>query len=110
MNILKKAITKAINAVKEIEDAFEYKNVESVPQQYYPPPMPPVKEPKLSATSNCTYSTPCGWCTKWDKECDRKIGCNVSNIIEHKKFSIQDYLMEQSVVSEIIEGVIKEEL
>lgn len=23
----------------------------------------------------CTYSTPCGWCTKWDKKCDKKIGC-----------------------------------
>ena len=22
---------------------------------------------------NCTYSTPCGWCTKWDKKCDKKI-------------------------------------
>lgn len=24
-------------------------------------------------TMQCTYSTPCGWCTKWDKKCDRKI-------------------------------------
>ena len=23
-------------------------------------------------TMQCTYSTPCGWCTKWDKKCDRK--------------------------------------
>lgn len=22
----------------------------------------------------CDYSTPCGWCTKWDKKCDKKIG------------------------------------
>lgn len=21
----------------------------------------------------CTYITPCGWCTKWDKKCDKKI-------------------------------------
>lgn len=21
----------------------------------------------------CTYETPCGWCTKWDKKCDKKI-------------------------------------
>ena len=26
-------------------------------------------------TRQCTYSTPCGWCTKWDKKCDKKIGC-----------------------------------
>lgn len=24
-------------------------------------------------TINCTYETPCGWCTKWDKKCDCKI-------------------------------------
>lgn len=23
--------------------------------------------------STCTYETPCGWCTKWDKKCDTKI-------------------------------------
>lgn len=28
----------------------------------------------MMGTINCTYETPCGWCTKWDKECDRKIG------------------------------------
>lgn len=24
----------------------------------------------------CPYETPCGWCTKWDKKCDKKIGGN----------------------------------
>lgn len=24
-------------------------------------------------TMQCTYSTPCGWCVKWDKKCDKKI-------------------------------------
>jgi hypothetical protein len=28
----------------------------------------------MLGTMNCTYETPCGWCTKWDKKCDRKIG------------------------------------
>lgn len=23
---------------------------------------------------NCVYETPCGWCSKWDKKCDSKIG------------------------------------
>lgn len=27
----------------------------------------------MIGTANCTYETPCGWCTKWDKECDMKI-------------------------------------
>ena len=25
-------------------------------------------------TMRCTFSTPCGWCVKWDKKCDKKIG------------------------------------
>ena len=29
----------------------------------------------MMGTINCIYETPCGWCTKWDKKCDRKIGC-----------------------------------
>ena len=24
--------------------------------------------------TNCTYITPCGWCSKWNKRCDTKIG------------------------------------
>lgn len=24
-------------------------------------------------TMNCVYETPCGWCSKWDKKCDKKI-------------------------------------
>lgn len=27
----------------------------------------------MMGTFNCVYETPCGWCSKWDKECDRKI-------------------------------------
>ena len=27
----------------------------------------------MMGTFNCTYETPCGWCTKWDKKCDLKI-------------------------------------
>ncbi len=33
-------------------------------------------EDTMMGTINCTYETPCGWCTKWDKKCDKKIGCN----------------------------------
>ena len=28
----------------------------------------------MFGTMNCTYETPCGWCAKWDKKCDKKIG------------------------------------
>lgn len=26
----------------------------------------------MIGTAKCTYETPCGWCTKWDKRCDEK--------------------------------------
>ena len=27
----------------------------------------------MMVTANCVYETPCGWCSKWDKKCDKKI-------------------------------------
>lgn len=27
----------------------------------------------MMGTINCVYETPCGWCSKWDKKCNRKI-------------------------------------
>lgn len=29
--------------------------------------------------TDCCYKTPCGWCSKWDKICDLKLG-NTSDI------------------------------
>lgn len=35
---------------------------------------------------NCVYETPCGWCSKWDKKCDRSIkpsnNANPNNTID----------------------------
>ena len=33
-------------------------------------------------TRQCTYSTPCGWCAKWDKKCDKKIEPEIVPILE----------------------------
>lgn len=30
-------------------------------------------------TMKCIYETPCNWCSKWDKKCDCKIGCENSS-------------------------------
>jgi len=27
----------------------------------------------MNITGICPYETPCGWCSKWDKKCDKKI-------------------------------------
>lgn len=39
----------------------------------------------MMGTINCTYETPCGWCVKWDKKCDRKIGAYTTKIVEDLK-------------------------
>lgn len=41
----------------------------------------------MIGTINCVYETPCGWCAKWDKKCDRKI---IENIIKEKQKSVID--------------------
>lgn len=27
----------------------------------------------MMGTINCVYETPCSWCSKWDKKCDKQI-------------------------------------
>lgn len=34
----------------------------------------------MTGTFNCVYETPCGWCSKWDKECDRKINKPIESV------------------------------
>ena len=49
------------------------------------PPNPnPNYIPPVSIKTTCTYKTPCGWCTKWDKKCDMKIGCDTD--IDYDKY------------------------
>lgn len=31
----------------------------------------------MIGTALCIYETPCGWCAKWDKKCDKKITENI---------------------------------
>ena len=39
-------------------------------------------------TGMCDYRTPCGWCSKWDKKCDKKIGTTTQ--INTKPFKEND--------------------
>ena len=34
----------------------------------------------MIGTTNCVYETPCGWCSKWDKKCDKKIPENEQKV------------------------------
>lgn len=36
--------------------------------------------------TDCCYRTPCGWCSKWDKKCDLKIG-NATDVYEYRVFT-----------------------
>lgn len=51
-------------------------------------------------TMQCVYSTPCGWCAKWDKKCDKKIGCEPPIL----KMS---HSMSNEVLATIQDGVYK---
>jgi hypothetical protein len=33
----------------------------------------------MIGTDRCVYETPCHWCSKWDKQCDKKIGYHIDN-------------------------------
>ena len=46
----------------------------------------PAYTPPPSVKTTCTYITPCGWCTKWDKKCDMKIGCDKDKDLNKIKF------------------------
>ena len=53
-------------------------------------------------TGTCQYSTMCGWCTKWDKKCDRKIGCEKSNDKTTSQLAaevLQDMLITQKGIN-----------
>lgn len=36
----------------------------------------------MIGTVNCTYETPCGWCAKRDKKCDKKIDPDIVPILK----------------------------
>ena len=41
----------------------------------------------------CRYTTPCGWCWKWDKKCDNKIGCEKPSSPTSKSYA-QEFIDE----------------
>ena len=63
----------------KIPTRFKKKKKTGVQTPEFRKPTPPPSKPNpnyvppASVQKSCTYSTPCGWCTKWDKKCDKKI-------------------------------------
>lgn len=37
---------------------------------------------------SCMYATPCGWCSKWDKECDQKVGNGGPQTPVYRRFTL----------------------
>lgn len=33
----------------------------------------------MIGTDRCVYETPCHWCFKWDKKCDKQIGNSIKS-------------------------------
>ena len=43
----------------------------------------------MMGTINCVYETPCGWCFKWDKKCDKKMYTQSDRVVKpmHEAFA-----------------------
>ena len=98
---LKDGILKAVKEAKAFDDAVTESKTPrfrkpTVPPQYNPPPMPPVKPVKTNPPNvgssvqppkkSCAYKTPCGWCSKWDKKCDRVMGVSKDGMFDLSVF------------------------
>ena len=44
----------------------------------------------MMGTINCVYETPCGWCSKWDKKCDRKMPERKVNTVDEDIATAKD--------------------
>ena len=57
----------------------------------------------------CQYETPCGWCTKWDKKCDKKIGCGDDKpqrgLRAHDNMCDDECSVSEKVIRKIIQEV-----
>lgn len=56
----------------------------------------------------CHYETPCGWCCKWDKKCDKKIGCDDNKPqrgLRAKDGIFLDYAATRNDAQEVIETI-----
>jgi hypothetical protein len=46
-------------------------------------------------TINCTYKTPCGWCTKWDKKCTKQLHGRFGEILDELEYITLSSLRNQ---------------
>ena len=59
----------------------------------------------MIGTVNCVYETPCGWCSKWDKECDKKIAGRGNRV----KCNPVDDAISDSFIETIVNKICKSE-
>lgn len=44
---------------------------------------------------NCVYETPCGWCSKWDKQCNKKNDTDVDLSIQNEDLTFVDEILQK---------------
>ena len=96
---------KAIQEAKDLDAAIEELKTPKFRKGTPPPPPtsgsnavkmnpPNVGSSVQRSKQPCTYETPCGWCSKWDKKCDRVIGIS------------KDCMFDLSLYHDILQTVI----
>ena len=53
----------------------------------------------MSEKSNCVYITPCGWCSKWDKECDEQMYTSAYRRKHPKPIKVVDDVFDSVVAN-----------
>ena len=55
----------------------------------------------MKETTSCVYKTPCGWCSKWDKECDERMHTSSYRIKHPKPITSIDDSVDSSFINAI---------
>lgn len=56
----------------------------------------------MNITGICPYETPCGWCSKWDKKCDKKMPKKYRDpIVIHDKDKDLDVKFKEPWISNV---------
>ena len=52
----------------------------------------------MIGTFNCIFETPCGWCSKWDKKCDKTAGKKLSGATKTEPYNTIDITLSSTPV------------
>ena len=58
----------------------------------------------MFGTINCIYETPCGWCSKWNKKCNKKIPERGQRVKCNPVDDVMDESIKKVVTNKICES------